>query len=538
MDRWERRLQLAARAGAAPGSGVRVEERERPDPLSLVDAELACSIHPDEVGIVAALIEIAHSRADFRAQLGVLVRDGSEWVRRPLEVVGDVTGATVRELADGADSGSEGVDEPEDGDRPADDLVTLDRATVVTELARAMERCGPGGVAVLLVDIDRFKLHNDVLGEHRGDIVLRTLGRRIARAGAPAFVASMGGDEFVVILERIGDVDVVRRTADDIRLSIGSPVHVDGEDLVITATVGVAVSRPGTTADQLLHDADSALFAGKDEGRDRVELFDHRLEARTVRRVGRAQGIRRMLDEDALEVHFQPVVSLDTGMIIGAEALLRVNDELDGDHLVRPSRLLDAAEDSGLVERLGRFVLDRTTAHLAGWEDALGSSRRFRVSVNVSPVQLATPGFMDSVAAAIEASGVDPNRLSLELTESICLGDDDEIDATVAGLVDLGVTLGLDDFGTDRSSLGVLRRLPVDFVKLDPDVVAEIDRDDTDELIVSSAVALVRQLGFTAVAVGVERESQRDILRRLGVDAAQGYLFAAPMPAEELATWL
>jgi EAL domain-containing protein (putative c-di-GMP-specific phosphodiesterase class I) len=259
---------------------------------------------------------------------------------------------------------------------------------------------------------------------------------------------------------------------------------------------------------------------------------------RTARRVASTQTIRRALEDNDLEMHYQPVVSLTTGRIIGAEALLRVTHDDDGHRVVRPARLIDAAEDVGLIDRLGEYVLSHTVAQLVAWEPRIGADRPFRVSVNVSPVQLASPGFTEKVAATLRSANLDPSRLSLELTESIFLDPDPDVDAAVKELVELGVSFGLDDFGGDRSSWGGLRRFPVDFVKLDRGIVVDIDGDETDRIIAGTAISLVSQLGFATVAVGVERESQRDVLRELGCDAAQGYLFDAPMTAEEFATHL
>lgn len=533
MDRWERRLQIVARAGASDNvvpvavpAPIDEDEDDAPDPMRGIGRDIVGDIHPDEVDGLRALLRLAADRPAMRVTLPLLVRDGERWVNRDFEIVTELMGPVLRPV---------GGIPPRRRRTDAENIEPIDRPKVLAELRSALDRSGGTGVAVILFDLDRFKLHNDSLGDAKGDEILSIVSRRVAETVGRSFSSPTGSDEFVVVLEGVSELEQARATAEKVRRAISEPIDTGDELIVLTATAGVAIGDSTDTAEQLLRDADTAVFEGKDHGRDRTALFDEQLEIRTARRVASTQALRRALDDSTLEMHYQPVVSLETGLIIGAEALLRVQHDDDGHRVVRPARLIDAAEDVGLIDRLGRFVLTNTTSQLAAWEARLGPNRRFRVSVNVSPVQLATPGFTGWVADALRTSNVDPGRLSLELTESIFLDPDPDVDAAVTELVELGVSFGLDDFGADRSSFGGLRRFPVDFVKLDRVVVAELDRDDTDELIAGSAIGLVRQLGFTTVAVGVERETQLELLRKLGCDAAQGFLFAAPMPAEEFA---
>ncbi|QGG96147.1 putative bifunctional diguanylate cyclase/phosphodiesterase [Actinomarinicola tropica] len=533
MDRWERRLQLAARVGAADDAvaqGVarpgQVDAAHGRDPMAGLDRDVAGSIHPDEVATIRSLLDIAARRPSMRVQLPLLVREGADWVQREFEIVAELMGPVLRPA---------GAQPHRRRRTDADGASPLDRGRVLAELREAIERNAATGVAVLLVDLDRFKRHNDALGEEAGDEILRAVGGRIAETVGRAFSSSIGSDEYLVVLDGVADLARAREVAEKLRLAISRPLAVHGAELVLTATIGVAIGGPGTPPERLLRDADTAVFEGKDHGRDRTEVFDDEMSQRTDRRIESTQTLRRALDDDALELHYQPIVSLDTGVIVGAEALLRIHGQGEGHQLVRPARLIDAAEDLGIVDRLGRFVLERTAAQIATWEPLLAPNRRFRVSVNVSPVQIATPAFTTWVAEALRSADLDPGRLSLELTESIFLDPDPDVDAAVSRLVELGVSFGLDDFGADRSSFGGLRRFPIDFVKLDRAIVADIDSDGTDEVIGESAIGLARQLGFTTVAVGVERESQRDVLRRIGCDAAQGFLFAPPLPPEELA---
>ncbi len=526
MDRWERRLQVAARTGAADADATvtRLPRNPSRDPVDGVARDVAGALHPDELPVVRALLDLAGVRPALRAELPLLVRDGERWISRDYEVCTELMGPVLRPAG-----GVPPRRRRTDGEQAA----ALDRAGALEELGHALSRAGDKVVIALLIDVDRFTTHNDTLGDGAGDELLRVITRRVAEVAGRSFSASLGSDELLVVMEGQRALTDATSLAERIRRTIAEPITVDGQDIVLTATIGVALGRSDSTPEQVLRDATTALFTGKDHGRDRVSLFDEQLESRTARRVASTQTVRRALDDNDLEMHYQPVVSLATGEIIGAEALLRVAHDDDGHRVVRPARLVDAAEDVGLIDRLGEYVLSHTVGQLVAWEPRIGRDRPFRVSVNVSPVQLASPDFTDQVESALHTANLDPSRLSLELTESIFLDPDPDVDAAVRDLVDLGVSFGLDDFGGDRSSWGGLRRFPVAFVKLDRAIIIDIDQDPVDEIVASTAISLVSRLGFAAVAVGVERESQREVLTRLGCDAAQGYLFHPPMTAEE-----
>ncbi|MGY6501707.1 MAG: putative bifunctional diguanylate cyclase/phosphodiesterase [Acidimicrobiales bacterium] len=555
MDHWQRRLHLMARAGAPVGSPDQdASDAETaadapsgspvvPAPpssgrggrLDGVDASVASRIHPDETAVVATLLDIAARRSDFRAELSLLTRAGDRWENQRYEVVHEVMGPVLRPVAvvPGAVSVTPtavGTDAPMrvDGGR-----VVFDRAAVLRAVGQALERRTSGLVAVLLLDLDRFKQHNDLIGDEAGDELLRQVAERVTAAAGRSFSGSTGGDEFVIVLEGIDDVDRARSVGERVRRSVAEPFEVGNEQFLITATVGVAAGDGSATAASLLRDADTAVFAGKDRGRDRVQVFGKQLEARTARQLGSAQRLRRALREGTLQLHYQPVVSLDSGMVVAAEALMRMSEGRDGDEPISPSHLIDAAEDTGLIARLGRYLLEETTTQIARWEERLGEARNFRVSLNVSPIQLSNRDFSAAIGHALTAAGVAPRRLSLELTESVLLGSDAAVDTVVQELVDMGIAFGLDDFGAEGSSLGGLRRFPLEFVKIDRQLVANLDTDERVEAIIASTVSLARQLGFTTVAVGVERERQRDLLRQIGCDTGQGYLFAPPCTAEE-----
>jgi diguanylate cyclase (GGDEF)-like protein len=538
MDRWERRLHLMARTSAsgsvAPAAGPDVRPHlidARDLPVAPPGSDVAELIHPDEAAFVRSLLDLAAGRPELMAEVPLLTRNHDRWEYHLFELVHEIMGPVLRLVDPSADSG----DDPAGGNRSGGDersLSPLDRNDVIAHLAGALDRAGDHLVAVMLIDLDRFKLHNDMLGDAGGDELLAVFADRLAKTVGGAFSAWMGGDEFIAVLEGLDDPAKAQVLAEDVRRAIAEPVAMPTEKLHVTATIGLSVGSATTSPTHLLRDADTAVFAGKDRGRDRVQVFGRQLGAQIARQLSTAQRLRRALAAGTLELHYQPVVSLDSGMVVAAEALMRIAGDEARTEPLSPSSLIDAAEDSGLIARLGRYVLEETTSQIARWRDHLADGRIFRVSVNVSPVQLHNRDFSGAIAHALKAADVSPSRLSLELTESVLLGANPTIDLVVQDLAELGIAFGLDDFGAEGSSLGGLRRFPIEFLKIDRSLVDALDGDERVEAIVSSMVTLAHQLGFSTVAVGVERESQRDLLRSLGCDSAQGYLFSPPLTAE------
>lgn len=587
MDRWERRLHQLARAGVGGASAVPAKPSEvRSEVIDARDRLLIPSgidpidlIHPDEAPAAQSLLQIADRHPDFHAEITLLARNRDRWEHHRFEVTREVMGPVLRLVDSGpygaapvappapdavstasneeeaqvrtqpADALTNGVPTADDGrvgeesspeSESSDQRISAPRAAggpierndLVAHVAGALERADTDLVAVLLIDIDRFKVHNDALGPQLGDEMLSLLDDRIRRLAVDHFCGALGGDEFAVVMEGVDRVEAALEVAEAIRARLSDPLEIDGDLRNISATIGLAVGGADVLAEHLVRDADTALFAGKNRGRDRVQVFGRQLGERVAQQVSTAQRLRRALARGTLELHYQPIISLDTGMVIGAEALMRINSGREGDEPLSPSSLIDAAEDHGLTARLGRYLLEETTSQISRWEPQLGS-RRFRVSVNVAPVQVANRDFSDAVAHALAAADVSPARLSLELTESLLAGVDPAVDSVVHDLVELGIAFGLDDFGGEGSSLGDLRRYPIEFIKIDRDMVHLADTDPTVEAIISSTVSLSRQLGVSTIAVGVERPEQVERLRRLGCDSAQGYLFAPPLPAAE-----
>jgi diguanylate cyclase (GGDEF)-like protein/PAS domain S-box-containing protein len=417
-----------------------------------------------------------------------------------------------------------------------DPLTGLPNRTLLLEqVGAALDRSRAAGehTALLFLDLDRFKNVNDTMGHEAGDRLLVEIAERLrgtVRAGDT--VARLGGDEFIVLAESLVNPDEATYLADRVRMAVARPVALPQGTVTLTTSVGIAIDarhRPAT----LLRDADTALYKAKEHGRDRWEIFDDSLRTETIRRVAAEQIIRRALDEDGLRVHYQPIVDLATGRVVGAEALLRIM----GPHgeLLTPSSFIAIAEDTGLIVPIGAGVLDDACRQLALWREEMGDDAPPTVSVNLSARQLSTTAFPDMLRRTLERHDVVPEALTLELTESILIEAGRAALDTVEAVHELGVRLAIDDFGTGYSSLAYLKRFPVDIVKVDRSFVDGLGEQAHDTEIVRAVLALGQSLGLTTVAEGVETPTQLAMLRELGCDRAQGYLLGRPVPSDELA---
>ena len=388
-------------------------------------------------------------------------------------------------------------------------------------------------LAVMLIDLDDFKLVNDTRGHSVGDSLLVAVGerlRRSLRAGDTA--ARLGGDEFAILAEGLLGDEEASLLAARVLVALREPYDVDGEPMVVRASVGVATSGWGSKAAELLRQADLAMYAAKDAGKGTHEFFRPSLDDRMSVRIQLRRDLERGLERSEFLLHYQPVVQLCTGRVIGIEALVRWQHPSKG--LIFPGDFIDAVEETELALPLGRWVLERAVAQAALWERAHPGPVPLRVSVNVAPRQLRDPDFAGMVAGTLARYGLPARALALEITERMLAGEDPQILAALSALRDLGVSLALDDFGTGYSALAYLRRFPVNELKIDRSFIGGIDRSGDDHALVEAIVRLAQTFGLGLIAEGIETEGQREALLRLGCVEGQGYLFSRPIPAGEM----
>ncbi|MDP9434953.1 MAG: EAL domain-containing protein [Actinomycetota bacterium] len=381
--------------------------------------------------------------------------------------------------------------------------------------------------ALLLLDLDGFKAVNDSRGHSAGDDLLVECGRRLrARLRAGDTVARLGGDEFAVVLPDL-DAHQARVVATDLVAALSAPVPLRGHTVSVGASVGVATGRPGATVDDLLAEADVAMYAAKGAGRGRVEVYREHLRAASVRHYELEDDLRSALDGAGVDVHYQPIFALESGRMIGVEALARWSSPRHGQ--VSPLEFIGIAEQSDLIARLGAGVLEQACGQAAAW---IASGLDLRVGVNLSPRQLADDEVVETVGAALRRTGLDPARLVLEVTESL-LVDDDAVRRLVR-LHEQGVRIAVDDFGTGYSSLSYLRRLPLDIVKLDRSFVQGMAADRGQQALVDGILLVCKRLGLDVVAEGIETDAERGALLARGCRIGQGFLLARPAAAPGL----
>jgi diguanylate cyclase (GGDEF)-like protein/PAS domain S-box-containing protein len=413
-----------------------------------------------------------------------------------------------------------------------DPLTNLpNRALFDRVLAEAIERKPElgGEVAVVFADIDNFKVINDSLGHRTGDELLVAVAERFSHELRPDdVIARFGGDEFVILLERVEDLDDVRGVADRLAEAIREPFELDGQHRFVSASFGVALAEGHEVcADDLIRDADAAMYQAKEQGKARLEFFDESLRTRAIERLELEAGLRDALAEGQLELHYQPEIRLEDGAMFGTEALLRWAHPTHG--MISPARFVPIAEQSGLIVPIGEWVLETACHQAAEWIAA--GREDFVMSVNLSPRQLSSPNLASVVAGALDESGIPASALCLEITESAIMEDPEAAHAILQGLKALGVRLAIDDFGVGYSSLSHLKYLlPVDVIKIDKSFVDGLLESTDSRAIITAIIQLAHALGVQAVAEGVESSEQAEALREMNCHIAQGYHFARPMP--------
>jgi diguanylate cyclase (GGDEF)-like protein len=416
----------------------------------------------------------------------------------------------------------------------SDSLTGLaNRALFEDRTGHALERVAGRGerVAVLVVDVDGFKLVNDALGHASGDELLTHAAERMNRSLRPSdTLARLGSDEFAVLLESVRGLDDALGAAERLRQAFADSFVLKGSEVIVTASVGIAMSTEDTRhASELLRRADLAMYRVKGHGRNGCEFFDPAMDDQAADRLEMVNALRRAVEREELVVHYQPIIDLETGEVSAAEALLRWQ-RTGG--LVSPVEFIPLAEETGVIVSIGEWVLHEACAEARRWSDE--GLPAVPVTVNVSARQLLDPRFESLVAAALTASGLDPGRLILEVTESSVMQNADVTIAKLDRVSETGVRIALDDFGEGYSSLGQLRELPIDILKIARPFVRELTDDQHDPALVRGIIELARSLGLRLVAEGIEYPEQQAILRAFDCPLGQGFLFARPLESQGL----
>ena len=473
----------------------------------------------------------------YRIEKRLIRADGEPvWVLLTVSLVRDVEGRPLHFVSHVEDISDRKRIEEASEPSLADPLTGLANRTLLMdhiELALARLRRRSEAMGVLFLDLDRFKVVNDSLGHAAGDrLLMQVAGRLRATVRAGDTVARLGGDSFAVLSEELHDERDPIATAERLADAVAMPFDIDGREAFVTTSVGIVyTSDPAHDPEVLLTSAEAAMYRAKENGKARYEVFDEGMRARARERLDTESALHWAVERDEIALVYQPVVEVESGATVGAEALVRWNHPERG--TIPPLDFIPLAEETGLILPIGRWVIEEACRQMAQWR-AAETSPTFTMSVNLSAVQLAHPDLPDIVAGALAESGVSPSNLCLEVTESVAMQSAKSMAQMLKRLRALGVSLAIDDFGTGYSSLSYLRDFPFDVLKIDRSFVETLGKDPQGGPIVGAVIALAQALELTTVAEGVETRGQLSELRRLGCRAAQGYLFGEPRPAEPL----
>jgi diguanylate cyclase (GGDEF)-like protein/PAS domain S-box-containing protein len=408
-------------------------------------------------------------------------------------------------------------------------LLLNDRITQSIALALRQNK----SIAVIFLDLDRFKYINDSLGHETGDKLLRSVSKRLlASVRGSDTVSRQGGDEFVILLSEISHPEDAAKSAKKILLSLSAPHSIMGQDLHIDGSIGISVyPEDGKDAEALIKNADTAMYHAKGTGRNNFQFFKGDMNLRAVERQSLEGSLRHALEREQFLLHYQPKVNLETGEITGVEALIRWQHPDRG--LISPGRFIPIAEDCGLIVQIGRWVLREACRQTREWQDA--GSLRLPIAVNVSALEFRDPGFVDSVRTVLEETGLQARYLELEVTEGVLMEDGQSTAAVLQELKKMGVHLAVDDFGTGYSSLSYLQQFPIDVLKIDQSFVHHITGNPDDSPIVSAIIDMGKNLKQRVIAEGVETQGQLAFLQAQRCAEGQGYLFSRPLAAAQFA---
>ncbi|QDQ25919.1 EAL domain-containing protein [Chitinimonas arctica] len=514
------------------------EEEELADPLPETWLMLA---HPDESeGLRVQLIQhLKRETPHFEAEHRMRHKDGSwRWMlTRGMAMIDPDTGLAFRMAGSLTDiTERKRAEEQMLYDALHDNLTGLANRAMFTDFlgfALGHATRDPEYLcAVLCLNLERFRYINDSFGHATGDRILRVTAERLAQVQRPGdVVARFGGDEFAILLDAIADPAEAMRFTEAMLTELAKPIDLEGHEVYPGARVGIALSSGGYAhPEEMIRDADTAMHRAKQRGRGKMEVFDRAMQGTMLRALKMEQEMRRALAAHEFLPYFQPIVDLESGRIAAFEALVRWQQP--GGQLISPAEFIPLAEEIGLINQLGRQMLETSAQQIAAWQ-RIFPDQMLRVSVNLSGKQFNQPDLVEQIDAAIALAGIEPGRLELEITESILMDNTDAIIAMLEAIRARGIQILMDDFGTGYSSLSYLHRFPSNVLKIDGSFVRQVTEDRFSREIVRAIVLLARNLGMAVIAEGVETAEQLAALREMACDFAQGYFFAKPLPAAE-----
>ena len=391
-------------------------------------------------------------------------------------------------------------------------------------------------LAVLFIDVDRFKNINDTLGHDAGDTLLREIGNRLRHCVRQAdTIARLGGDEFVVLLHDIGEPENVAKVAHKILLEIASSLDILGQEIRVTASIGISIyPQDGEDEQTLMKNADIAMYHAKQEGKNNFQFHSEQMDTHTLARLALESSLRHALDRNEFQLYYQAKIDLGTSRMTGMEALLRWRHPVLG--MVPPVQFIPIAEEIGLIESIGQWVIRTACLQNKAWQER--GFPPMRVAVNLSARQFNDDNLVASITAILEETRMDPTCLELEITESMIMHNVGTTMLKLKALGSAGIRIAIDDFGTGHSSLAYLKRFPIDTLKIDRSFVSDLTRSTEDKTITATIITMGKSLDLTVVAEGVENQEQLDFLRAHGCDEFQGYYAHKPMPADEFARLL